>query len=238
MGENIKLKDLYGKEQFYNNIDIVKIPKAYGSSETADFFALSKLQSKSYNFTQNGEVIISPDNNYLGLSQVNINIAVEGTGGGDLGINDVALCAISGSFSSDLVPQVSSYAFYGNSMITEINFPNCSKIDEHAFAKCSGMSKITTSWGDSQKARALGDYAFIGCTSLKSSPTIGAMGNYIYEDCTSLENAFLYCSDAGYYAATYDEGKMMFYNCHSLKSVKFINGSTIMEDGSLKIAST
>ena len=238
MGEDIKLKDLYGKEQFYNNIDIVKIPKAYGSSETADFFALSKLQSKSYNFTQNGEVTISPDNNYLGLSQVNINIAVEGTGGGDIGINDVALCAISGSFSSDLVPQVSSYAFYGNSMITEINFPNCSKIGSYAFAGCSGMSKITTSFGDNKTQHALGNNAFMDCTSLKSSPTIGASDGYIYYGCTSLENAFLYCSDAGYFAAIYGEGNLMFYNCHSLKSVKFINGSTIMEDGSLKIAST
>lgn len=82
MAENVKLKDLYGAEQTYNGIDTVRLPRVGTSDETVDFFAESKLQSKTYTFTQNGDVTISPDPNYVGLSQIGVTVAVEGGGGG------------------------------------------------------------------------------------------------------------------------------------------------------------
>ena len=86
------------------------------------------------------------------------------------------------------VTKIEDYAFYGCSLLPEINLPdNITGLGEYAFSRCSSLKDVTIGRG----IASLPEYVFSGCTSLPSifiPSNITSINDYAFKGCTSLED--------------------------------------------------
>ena len=121
------------------------------------------------------------------------------------------------------VQTIPSSAFYSQSDLTKIVFPNCTYINVSAFEKCRVLSSIvlpncsyvgyaafgfcsSLSYINLPNCSYVSDYAFIGCRALLSVnlPNCSYVGSRAFRDCLSLLHIDLpNCSYVGSYAFEY-----------------------------------
>lgn len=92
--------------------------------------------------------------------------------------------------------EIKDNAFKGCSSIKKINLSACSNISriwQYAFANCEALDTITfatfTSTDDMAVKLAINDYAFMGCTALKTlnlPENLGTLDSYAFKGCTAL----------------------------------------------------
>lgn len=92
--------------------------------------------------------------------------------------------------------EIKDSAFTGCSSIKKINLSECSNISriwQYAFANCEALDTITfatfTSTDDMAVKLAINDYAFSGCTALKTlnlPENLGTLDSYAFKGCTAL----------------------------------------------------
>lgn len=92
--------------------------------------------------------------------------------------------------------EIKDNAFKGCSSIKKINLSECnniSRIWQYAFANCEALDTITfatfTSTDDMAVKLAINDYAFSGCTALKTlnlPENLGTLDSYAFKGCTAL----------------------------------------------------
>ncbi len=135
--------------------------------------------------------------------------------------------------SSGTTSEYYGYAFY-SSGLTSIEFPaRLTEIGQYSFTYCYDLETVTLEAGKDSNLWQIGNYAFRGCSSLKSfyfpksltnlsafkiSSTTHvrpAIGNYAFWDCTSLENAIF--EMGGDKPMTMGHGA--FYACTSLTEI-------------------
>jgi hypothetical protein len=114
---------------------------------------------------------------------------------------------------SSRLETIGDYAFYGDSALTSLSFPDgLLRIGEGAFGKC-GLETISLPGS----LTSTGRYAFYACTSLTSC-VLGAgiveISDYTFSECSALSTVDLPVE-------LQTVGKYAFYNCSSLSSLEY-----------------
>ena len=158
------------------------------------------------------------------------NLASLNLGNSLLTVGDYAFQSIGSNGNSGLsfaVPStlssIGKYAFY-KSAVTSINIPNnVMTIGESCFAEDTKLKKITIGRG----CRELPKNVFSGCSVLTSvilSEGLETVSDAAFANCKSLESISIPGSVVKVGENTYDSN-LPFYNCASLKSVRFEDGT-------------
>lgn len=96
-------------------------------------------------------------------------------------------------------------------------------IKSSAFENCKNVTTVTFDPSSSLHVESIGDYAFKGCSSLKTIiiPTyVSKMGDHVFQNCASLESIRISASVS-------EIGSRMFAGCPNLKSI-------VVEEGNKK----
>lgn len=202
------------------------------------------VQEKSLipNFNQ-GNVDVTPDNGYDGLSQVTIqkdaNLVSDNIK------KDVTVHGITGSYEGG---SMSENAYISFTEIEEIganeftdykdtlesaNFPDVTSIGDAAFYECTHLTSINC-----PNATSIGSMAFWCCSNLTTInlPNVETIDSQGFSNCSSLtvasfpnvttikSNTFEYCSSlttANFPSVTIIEDESAFYQCENLTSINF-----------------
>ena len=100
---------------------------------------------------------------------------------------------ISGSFSSDLFFNVRDFAFYSCSNLTEVSFPNATRIESNAFQFCRGLTSASF-----PNVTSIGNNAFYSCSNLTSiyvgtnTSTVCTLSDTgAFDNCTNLTSIYV-----------------------------------------------
>lgn len=100
---------------------------------------------------------------------------------------------------------------------------NIRVIKYETFKNCKNVTTVTFDPSSSLHVESIGDYAFKGCSSLKTiiiPQYVSEMGSYVFKDCTNLESIRISASVSKI-------GSRMFAGCPNLKSI-------VVEEGNKK----
>lgn len=81
--------------------------------------------------------------------------------GGDYGYEDGIVTRNGTEYINDRVTSIGQYAFYRNSALRYVSFPNVTTISQYAFGNCSNLTDINF-----PSLKTLGAYVFQNCTKL------------------------------------------------------------------------
>lgn len=125
---------------------------------------------------------------------------------------NVTLGSVSGFIKEEYLDQAKS-----------LIIKNVRWIKSSAFENCKNVTTVTFDPSSSLHVESIGDYAFKGCSSLKTIiiPTyVSKMGRYVFQNCASLESIRISASVS-------EIGSRMFAGCPNLKSI-------VVEEGNKK----
>lgn len=91
-------------------------------------------------------------------------------------------------YFSPYIMRVPANAFKGFAGLKSVILTGGLSVGESAFSNCVNLETVVSA---GERLQAIGDYAFYGCTSLKSvllERGVSTIGNYAFNGCTSLEN--------------------------------------------------
>ena len=83
---------------------------------------------------------------------------------------------------------VTTYAFYGDKLLTTVSLPVATSISSYAFYGCSALTTA-----DFPVVTSIGNYAFSGCSALTTAdfPLVTSISSYAFRDCASLTSLTL-----------------------------------------------
>lgn len=136
---------------------------------------------ESLSVSENG--IYTPGTGVDGFNNVSINVPTEEQG---YTMKDILQTGFNKSILSDsTITSVKGYAAYWNSMVQSIYLPNCTFIDEYAFASCSNLSEVSI-----PACSELKDYTFAYCSRLSAvyllSTSVVKITGYTFSGNTSV----------------------------------------------------
>ena len=134
-------------------------------------------------------------------------LVIEGAGG-----SNVYVGPLSGFIKDEYLDQAKS-----------LIIKNIRWIKSETFENCKNVTNVTFDSSGSLDVETIGDYAFKGCSSLKTiiiPQYVSEMGNYVFKDCTNLESIRISASVSKI-------GSRMFAGCPNLKSI-------VVEEGNKK----
>lgn len=134
-------------------------------------------------------------------------LVIEGAGG-----SNVYVGPLSGFIKDEYLDQAKS-----------LIIKNIRWIKSETFENCKNVTNVTFDSSGSLDVETIGDYAFKGCSSLKTiiiPQYVSEMGNYVFQDCTNLESIRISASVSKI-------GSRMFAGCPNLKSI-------VVEEGNKK----
>ena len=164
-----------------------------------------RLNDKDYSAEVTFENHGSDEENYSGLSAVEIPSTVENDG------------------VTYSVTSIGNEAFKNCTSLTSVTIPNSvTSIGQYAFTYCSGLTSVTIP----NSVTSIGHYAFLGCTGLTSITipnSVTYIGQGAFWDCYSLTSVTIPNSVTSI-------GNYAFYYCSGLTSVTIPNSVTSIED--------
>lgn len=174
--------------------------------------------------TVNGDSNLVAGNIKSGVSIFGVSGTLEeggGSGSGEVSEwseNEDAIIKglLSGDYFNDRVGRIGSYAFYGLTSLTSVNFPNCLTIGANAFDGCRTLT--SANFPDCNR---INENAFSNCSSLKTVnlPRCSYIGRNAFFSCSNLTTISLpKCSFIA---------NMAFQKCNNLKSIYLMNSSYI-----------
>lgn len=134
-------------------------------------------------------------------------LVIEGAGG-----SNVYVGPLSGFIKDEYLDQAKS-----------LIIKNIRWIKSETFENCKNVTNVTFDSSGSLDVETIGDYAFKGCSSLKTiiiPQYVSEMGNYVFQDCTNLESIRISASVSKI-------GSRVFAGCPNLKSI-------VVEEGNKK----
>ncbi len=190
-----------GIKAFYNcaSITNITIPDCITDIKSEAFHGCDNLTSVYYNGTINEWVQIGGLDSLMryGLTSKKLYIDDE--------------LATEANITTD---QISSYAFYNCSSITNVTF-SCyyciGYIGERAFQGCTALTSVTISLEDA----TIGDYTFEGCTALTSvtiENNVQHLGKYAFANCSALTEIKYNNAEDSLFLCSYDGRNHTFYN--------------------------
>lgn len=130
--------------------------------------------------------------------------AIQAGGGGDESVFNSLIDRSITEVSSNAT-SIGSYAFYGCTNLTTINFPKATSMDQYSFQGCTNLTAVnmpvTTTSGlggfygctglttvKLPVATTLGTNSFRGCKKLTTAdfPLVTNIGTYAFQDCTNI----------------------------------------------------
>ena len=216
-----KYPQYYGYSAFYNQPKLAKV--TISSTVTEIPICLFKGCSVLSNVSIHGRLTKIPAYSFDGcnLSTLNLSNSIEEIG--DYAFqNNTALTTVS---LGGNIKTIGGFAFYKTS-VTSINIPNnVTIIGESCFAENTKLEKVTIGTG----CKELPTNIFSGCSALASvvlNDGLETISDAAFANCKSLESISV-PGTVGTIGTTQTSGsdKLPFYNCTSLKSVKFEDGT-------------
>lgn len=216
-----KYPQYYGYSAFYNQPKLAKV--TISSTVTEIPICLFKGCSVLSNVSIHGRLTKIPAYSFDGcnLSTLNLSNSIEEIG--DYAFqNNTALTTVS---LGGNIKTIGGFAFYKTS-VTSINIPNnVTIIGESCFAENTKLEKVTIGTG----CKELPTNIFSGCSALASvvlNDGLETISDAAFANCKSLESISI-PGTVGTIGTTQTSGsdKLPFYNCTSLKSVKFEDGT-------------
>ena len=140
-----------------------------------------------------------------GITILGVMGTYEGESGGDTTQEDGLVTREITSYTNDRVSSIGNYAFYYNTILTSVSFPNVTIINDSAFQSCSHLTSVSF-----PNATVINNGAFQSCTHLTSVsfPNVTSIGNYAFVSCIRLTSvSFPNVTSINSYA---------FNNCKSL----------------------
>lgn len=134
-------------------------------------------------------------------------LVIEGAGG-----SNVYVGPLSGFIKDEYLDQAKS-----------LIIKNIRWIKSETFENCKNVTTVTFDPSGNLDVESIGDYAFKGCSSLKTiiiPQYVSEMGNYVFQDCTNLESIRISASVSKI-------GSRVFAGCPNLKSI-------VVEEGNKK----
>ena len=123
------------------------------------------------------------------------------------------------SYENNRITTIGQRFFMVATSIQTISLPNCSRIPDYCFDRCSSLTSITLDWS---QISTVGAYAFRSCYSLPSMPEMSAclsIGSYAFQCCSALETIiFPNCTTVYTYA---------FQSCTKLYHVSLPSVTTL-----------
>lgn len=211
----------YGYSAFYNQPNLAKV--TISSTVTEIPICLFKGCSVLSNVSIHGRLTKIPAYSFDGcnLSTLNLSNSIEEIG--DYAFqNNTALTTVS---LGGNIKTIGGFAFYKTS-VSSINIPNnVTIIGESCFAENTKLEKVTIGTG----CQELPTNVFSGCSALASvvlNDGLETISDAAFANCKSLESISI-PGTVGTIGTTQTSGndKLPFYNCTSLKSVKFEDGT-------------
>lgn len=211
----------YGYSAFYNQPKLAKV--TISSTVTEIPICLFKGCSVLSNVSIHGRLTKIPAYSFDGcnLSTLNLSNSIEEIG--DYAFrNNTALTTVS---LGGNIKTIGGFAFYKTS-VSSINIPNnVTIIGESCFAENTKLEKVTIGTG----CKELPTNVFSGCSALASvvlNDGLETISDAAFANCKSLESISI-PGTVGTIGTTQTSGpdKLPFYNCASLKSVKFEDGT-------------
>lgn len=211
----------YGYSAFYNQPNLAKV--TISSTVTEIPICLFKGCSVLSNVSIHGRLTKIPAYSFDGcnLSTLNLSNSIEEIG--DYAFrNNTALTTVS---LGGNIKTIGGFAFYKTS-VSSINIPNnVTIIGESCFAENTKLEKVTIGTG----CKELPTNVFSGCSALASvvlNDGLETISDAAFANCKSLESISI-PGTVGTIGTTQTSGpdKLPFYNCASLKSVKFEDGT-------------
>ena len=215
-----KYPQYYGYSAFYNQPKLAKV--TISSTVTEIPICLFKGCSVLSNVFIHGRLTKIPAYSFDGcnLSKLNLSNSIEEIG--DYAFqNNTALTNVS---LDGNIKTIGRFAFYKTS-VSSINIPNnVTIIGESCFAENTKLEKVTIGTG----CKELPTNIFSGCSALASvvlNDGLETISDAAFANCKSLESINI-PGTVGTVGTTQtsDCDKLPFYNCTSLKSVKFEDG--------------
>ena len=216
-----KYPQYYGYSAFYNQPKLAKV--TISSTVTEIPICLFKGCSVLSNVFIHGRLTKIPAYSFDGcnLSTLNLSNSIEEIG--DYAFqNNTALTNVS---LDGNIKTIGRFAFYKTS-VSSINIPNnVTIIGESCFAENTKLEKVTIGTG----CKELPTNIFSGCSALASvvlNDGLETISDAAFANCKSLESINI-PGTVGTVGTTQTSGsdKLPFYNCASLKSVKFEDGT-------------
>lgn len=216
-----KYPQYYGYSAFYNQPKLAKV--TISSTVTEIPICLFKGCSVLSNVSILGRLTKIPAYSFDGcnLSTLNLSNSIEEIG--DYAFqNNTALTTVS---LGGNIKTIGGFAFYKTS-VTSINIPNnVTIIGESCFAENTKLEKVTIGTG----CKELPTNIFSGCSALASvvlNDGLETISDAAFANCKSLESISI-PGTVGAVGTTQTSGsdKLPFYNCTSLKNVKFEDGT-------------
>lgn len=216
-----KYPQYYGYSAFYNQPKLAKV--TISSTVTEIPICLFKGCSVLSNVFIHGRLTKIPAYSFDGcnLSTLNLSNSIEEIG--DYAFrNNTALTTVS---LGGNIKTIGGFAFYKTS-VSSINIPNnVTIIGESCFAENTKLEKVTIGTG----CKELPTNVFSGCSALASvvlNDGLKTISDAAFANCKSLGSISI-PGTVGTIGTTQTSGndKLPFYNCTSLKSVKFEDGT-------------
>lgn len=216
-----KYPQYYGYSAFYNQPKLAKV--TISSTVTEIPICLFKGCSVLSNVSILGRLTKIPAYSFDGcnLSTLNLSNSIEEIG--DYAFqNNTALTTV---LLGGNIKTIGGFAFYKTS-VTSINIPNnVTIIGESCFAENTKLEKVTIGTG----CKELPTNIFSGCSALASvvlNDGLETISDAAFANCKSLES-ISFPGTVGAVGTTQTSGsdKLPFYNCTSLKNVKFEDGT-------------
>lgn len=132
--------------------------------------------------TPSGTIEITENGTYdvTEYASVNVNVAASG---GDTDTEDALITRTLTEYVNSRVTSVGAYAFYSDSNIVSVSFPNAVTIGNEAFRSCSKLVNMNF-----PAATAIGQHAFRGNNAMTevAFPMVTSIGGYAFRENTAL----------------------------------------------------
>ena len=152
-----------------------------------------------------------------------VNALPEAGSGGDTDTEDALITRTLTEYTNDRVASVGACAFYSNSNIASVSFPNVKTIGNEAFRSCSKLINMNF-----PEATTIGQHSFRGNTVMTEAvfPKVTSLGGYAFRENTALKKV-----DFGQNPtiSTY-----AFYGCAALDTI-ILRGSSVASLGSTNV---
>lgn len=117
-------------------------------------------------------------------ADIGLTYTSPGGGGGDVAILSKTLS----TYSNNDVVTLGVYAFYGQTSMTSVSLPNCTKCNGFGFQQCTSLTSVYL-----PEVQSVGNQEFGSCSSLVTIalPKIGSPSYQMFVNCTRLETVDL-----------------------------------------------
>lgn len=176
--------------------------------------------AESGGITPTGTLQIAENGTYDVTEYASAVVNVESSGGSDTSAEDALITRSATAYTNARVTSVGNCAFYSNTTITSVSFPNATTIGNEAFRGCTKLATLNF-----PAAKTIGQHSFRGNPTMTEAvfPAVTSLGGYAFRENTALKKVDFGRSPT---IPTY-----AFYGCAALTTL-VLRGASIASLGS------